>query len=58
MSHGDSLQTRSSKEAIFQSNSRFLSSTFGVNSVTLIKLLSTELWFAKTLIFHSNKLQL
>lgn len=54
MSHGDRLQTRSNKEAIFQSNSRFLSSTFGVNSATLIKLLSTELWFAKTFIFHSN----
>lgn len=54
MSHGDRLQTRSNTEAIIQSNSRFLSSTFGVNSATLITLLSTELCFAKTFIFHSN----
>lgn len=54
MSHGNRLQTRGNKEAIFQSNSRFFSSTFGVNSATLIKLLNMELWFTKTLIFYSN----
>lgn len=53
-SWGQTANYRSNKEAIFQSNSRFLSSTFGVNSATLIKLLSTELWLAKSLIFHSN----
>lgn len=38
----ESWQTRGKKEAIFQSNSRFFSSTFGVSSATLINLLSLQ----------------